>query len=47
MCKIIGIDISKETFDVGFINDSKWCHFVFENTEKGFRKLLKEVDLTD
>jgi transposase len=47
MCKIIGIDISKETFDVGFINDSKWCHFVFENTEKGFRKLLQKVELTD
>lgn len=47
MCKIIGIDISKQTFDVGFNNDSKWYHFVFENTEKGFGKLLKKVAPTD
>jgi len=40
MCKIIGIDISKQTFDVGFIKESIWQHFVLENNEKGFRELL-------
>ena len=47
MCKIIGIDISKQTFDVGFIKESIWLHFVFENNEKGFRKLLKKVASDD
>lgn len=47
MCKIIGIDISKQTFDVGFMKESKWYHFVFKNNEKGFRKLLKEVEVND
>jgi len=47
MCKIIGIDISKQTFDVGFMKDSTWHHFVLENNEKGFMKLLKEVEADD
>lgn len=47
MCKIIGIDISKQTFDVGFMKESTWHHFVFENTKKGFIKLLKKVEDDD
>jgi len=47
MCKIIGIDISKQTFDVGFKKESTWHHFVFENNEKGFSKLLKKVEVDD
>lgn len=47
MCKIIGIDISKQTFDVGFMEESIWQHFVFENSEKGFRELLKKVEVDD
>ena len=47
MCKIIGIDISKQTFDIGFMKESIWYHFVFENNEKGFSKLLKKVEVDD
>ncbi len=43
MCKIIGIDISKQTFDVGFIKDSSWQSFIFGNNKKGFKKLFKLV----
>jgi transposase len=35
MCKIIGIDISKQTFDVGFMKESTWHHLVFENNGEG------------
>jgi len=47
MCKIIGIDISKQTFDVGFMQESKWHHLVLENNKKGFNKLFKEVEEND
>lgn len=47
MSKVIGIDISKKTFDVGFLVISKWQHKVFDNTEKGFKKLLKLVEPED
>ncbi|PIE98464.1 MAG: IS110 family transposase [Polaribacter sp.] len=39
MCKVIGIDISKQTFDVSFLENNKWVHSVFENNKKGFQKL--------
>ncbi len=47
MCKIIGIDISKQTFDVGFLKESIWQHLVLENNEKGFKELLKKVEDDD
>lgn len=47
MCKIIGIDISKQTFDVGFKKESTWHHLVLENNAKGFNKLLKQVEAND
>jgi len=47
MCKIIGIDISKQTFDVGFKKETTWHHFVFENTIKGFNQLLSKVEVDD
>jgi len=47
MCKIIGIDISKQTFDVGFKKDATWHHFELKNTKTGFMKLLKEVEDDD
>lgn len=47
MCKIIGIDISKQTFDVGFLKESTWQHLVLENNEKGFKELLKKVEVDD
>jgi len=47
MSKIIGIDISKQTFDVGFKKESTWYHLVFKNNEKGFSKLLEKVEIDD
>ena len=39
MCKFIGIDISKQTFDVSFLEDEKWQHQVLENKPLGFKKI--------
>lgn len=47
MCKIIGIDISKQTFDVGFNDGSNWHHLVLDNNEKGFKRLLKVLSSND
>lgn len=41
MSKIIGIDISKQTFDVAFLEKDKWHHLVLKNESKGFRALIK------
>lgn len=37
--QIVGIDISKETFDVCFLSNAKAVHSSFENTRAGFKKL--------
>lgn len=47
MNKVIGIDISKKTFDVAFLLDGKWQHKVFDNTNKGFKQLKKLVEAED
>ncbi|AYN01121.1 hypothetical protein [Chryseobacterium sp. 3008163] len=47
MCKFIGIDISKQTFDVSFSEDKIWKHHVFENKAYGFKKLLQLIDPED
>lgn len=47
MCKFIGIDISKQTFDVSFSEDKRWRHQVFENKLSGFKKLLKLLNTED
>ena len=47
MSKIIGIDISKQTFDVSFKENQKWNHYVFKNQEKGFHQLLKIINEND
>ena len=47
MCKFIGIDISKQTFDVSFSADKRWSHLVFENKLSGFKKLLKLLNTED
>lgn len=47
MCKIIGIDISKQTFDVSFKRKEQWDHFIFPNEEKGFKQLLKLIEQGD
>lgn len=44
MCKVIGIDISKLTFDVAFQKkDGKFSHFNFNNNTEGFNKLVKVI----
>ena len=45
MDKIIGIDISKQTFDVSFLNkNKKWEFFKLSNDKKGFKKLETYLD---
>ncbi|CAL65048.1 IS110 family transposase [Christiangramia forsetii] len=41
MNKFIGIDISKQTFDVSFSENGQE---VFDNNQNGFKKLLKHID---
>ena len=48
MCKVIGIDISKASFDVAFQKDNGvFVHFKFENNLPGFKKLSKVIDTGD
>ena len=48
MCKVIGIDISKESFDVAFKEkDEQFVYFKFTNDNKGFKKLRKLVSADD
>ena len=47
MSKVIGIDISKQTFDVSFLEENKWKHQVFENHKKDFAKFMKLVKADD
>lgn len=47
MSKVIGIDISKETFDVAFTDEDQWCHKQFSNNAKGFSSFFKLVSTTD
>ena len=41
MSKIIGIDISKSTFDVSYLKKDKWEHKVFKNQSTGFEQFKK------
>jgi len=45
--KFIGIDISKQTFDVAFCKEEKWKHYEFSNNLKGFNSLLDLIDKED
>lgn len=47
MNKIIGIDISKQTFDVSFLENEKWQHLIFENNQKGFKALNRLINQDD
>lgn len=47
MSKIIGIDISKQTFDVSFLENEKWQHLIFENNQKGFKALNRLINQDD
>ena len=41
MSKVIGIDVSKETFDVAYELDGQWKHLVYANSTKGFKQFIK------
>lgn len=47
MCKFIGIDISKQTFDVSFSENKIWKHHIFENKLSGFKKFFKLIESED
>ncbi len=48
MCKVIGIDISKASFDVGYQRkDEKFSFFKFGNNAKGFNKFRKLINNGD
>lgn len=47
MSKIIGIDISKQTFDVSYLEKDKWIHKVFKNQNKGFEQFNKLINASD
>lgn len=48
MCKIIGIDISKQTFDSCFSKEKGgWKHKVFANKKEGFTAFEKLLDADD
>jgi len=48
MCKVIGIDISKASFDVSYEKaEGKFYHEVFNNDESGFKKFCSIYDIKD
>jgi len=48
MCKVIGIDISKASFDVAFQKeDGVFAHFKFDNNLPGFKKFNKVITAWD
>lgn len=47
MSKIIGIDISKQTFDVSYLEQDKWEHKVFKNNTEGFAAFKKIIEESD
>lgn len=48
MYKVIGIDISKASFDIAYQrNDSQFVHFKFSNDPKGFNKFIKSISKSD
>jgi transposase len=47
MSKIIGIDISKQTFDVSYLEKGKWIHKIFKNQNIGFEQFNKFIGTSD
>jgi transposase len=43
MCKVIGIDISKQTFDVSLNKQERLLHTVYDNNLQGFNKFIKSI----
>lgn len=47
MSKFIGIDISKQTFDVSFLEKSIYKHGVYANNASGFKQFIKVLGKED
>ena len=47
MSKIIGIDISKQTFDVSYLEKGKWIHKIFKNQNICFEQFNKFIGISD
>lgn len=47
MSKFIGIDISKQTFDVSFLEKSIYKHEVYANNASGFKQFIQILDKED
>jgi len=47
MHKFIGIDISKQTFDIAYQQQDKWYFAPLPNNQTGFKKLLKHLSKDD
>jgi len=43
MKKFVGIDISKETFDIYFEQEGKGCHVKLQQTEEDYKVLLRLI----
>lgn len=46
-CKFIGIDISKQTFDVAFCMGKNWSHYELPNKSQGFKALFDLIEEDD
>lgn len=48
MCKVIGIDISKASFDVAYqLSDESFAHYKFSNDLKGYESFTKVISIGD
>ena len=47
MSKVIGIDVSKATFDVAFCENDHWFYQSQRNDQKGFKALTKHLEIGD
>ena len=47
MSKVIGIDVSKATFDIAFCENNRWVYPNQTNDRKGFQALAKHVAAED
>lgn len=45
MSKVIGIDVSKATLDVAFLENDVWKHFSVSNDKSGFKKIIDQVGI--
>lgn len=44
MCKVIGIDVSKETLDASFLKKDTWKYYHLSNDKKGFKRIAGFIE---